>query len=330
MHRVLPVMRAALLFTLAVGVAKGAASTGAPRASVITRVHVGLGAGVPAVDRATVWVPNTLVGTVSRVDVAHHRVAATVKLGRPAVGGGYLDSATIANGSVWVARDAAGEIDRVDAATNRIKERIKVAPRPGGLTSGGGFIWAFHFRIPSVTRIDATTGAKLVFSVPDGMGTGTGIAYTGDAVWLLTEAPAALIKLDPNSGAVLAHVLITPPGAPKHGVIDTWWVVAGGGSLWLANPNYNRVTRVDVATATVVASIPVPVSTPFGVAFYRGAAWVSGLGKVSRIDPATNRPGLAVGLAKGSTALFTNLASGPSTLWATDYDHGVLYRLGGS
>jgi len=47
--------------------------------AAVASVQVGPGAGVPAVDRGVVWVPNTLAGTVSRVDVVHHRVAATVK-----------------------------------------------------------------------------------------------------------------------------------------------------------------------------------------------------------------------------------------------------------
>ena len=70
------------------------------------------------------------------------------------------------------------------------------------------------------------------------------------------------------------------------------------------------------------------VSTPFGVVFFRGAAWVAGSGKVVRIDPAGDRAGPAVALAKDSRALFTQLAAGASGLWATDYDQGVLYRLG--
>jgi streptogramin lyase len=320
-------LRATLfLLGLAAVVAAGTGLAAAtPAASVVARVHVGAGAGVPAVDRGVVWVPNTLAGTLSRVDVVRQRVVATVKLGRPALGGGYLDSAAVAGGRVWVARDSAAEIDRVDPGTNRVAQRIAVDPRPGGLATGGGFVWAFHFQGASVTRIDPATGTKRVFSVPGALG--TGIVYAADAVWLLTESPSALIELDPETGEVRARIPIASHGAPRHGVADTWWVAAGGGSLWLANPNYDRVTRVDVAAAKVRASIPVPVSTPFGVVFFRGAAWVAGSGKVVRIDPTRDRPGPARALAKGSSALFTQLAAGPAGLWATDYDRAVLYRL---
>jgi len=88
-----------------------------------------------------------------------------------------------------------------------------------------------------------------------------------------------------------------------------------------------QTTQTVLARAANGALVPVPVAAPFGIVFYRGAAWVVGSGKVVRIDPADDRPGAALGLAKGAAALFTQLAAGPSGLWATDYDRGMLYRL---
>jgi len=223
---------------------------------------------------------------------------------------------------------ASSSVDRgCSPMSRRIWRRVGSATARSALTSatGGGFVWAFHFQHPSVTRIDAATGAKRIFSVPGALG--TGIAYAAGAVWLLTQSPSALIELDPSTGDVRARIAIASAGPPKHAIADTWWVAAGGGSLWLTNPNYDRVTRVDIAAAKVRATIPVPVAAPFGIVFYRGAAWVVGSGKVVRIDPADDRPGAALGLAKGADALFTQLAAGPSGLWATDYDRGMLYRL---
>lgn len=289
------------------------------------RLRVGDGAGVPAVDSGTVWVPNTRAGMLARVDVAGRRVIASIPLGERPSGSGFLDAAIAAGGSVWVARDAADEIDRIDPATNQVGARIKVASRPGGLAAGGGYVWAFHFEGDTVTRIDAVSGAKATFTVPGALG--TGIVYAEGSVWLLTEQPSFLIKLDPASGAVLAKVAVTPSAPLRHGIVETWWVAAGGGSLWLANANYDRVTRVDAAAAKVVASIPVPVNVPFGVTFFGGAAWAAGGGKVVRIDPATNAVTGTVTLSRLSTPLFTQVASGDTGLWATDFNAGVLYRI---
>ena len=288
------------------------------------RIRVGDGAGVPAVDGGDVWVPNTRAGTLSRVDVASRRVTATVKLGAPGFGGS-LDTAVAAGGSVWVARDAANEIDRIDPQSNTVAARIGVDPRPGGLAVGGGFVWAFHFTGSTVTRIDQSTGEKRVFTVPGA--SGTGIAYSGDAVWLLTALPSSLVELDPQTGAVLARVAIAAASPARHSLVDTWWLAEGAGSLWLTNPNVDRVTRIDPAAAKAVASIPVPVAIPFGLAFFDGAVWVAGGGRAVRIDPATNRPSGAVTLTAHSAPVFTQLAAGDSGLWATDFDAGVLYRL---
>jgi streptogramin lyase len=297
----------------------------APPPPVSFQVEVGNGAGVPAVGASTVWVPNTRAGTVSRIDVRRRRVVATIKLGAQTFGGGYLDAAVVAGGSVWVSRDFANEIDRIDAATNRVRARIKVATRPGGMTAGGGYVWAFHFLGPQVTRIDERTGAKRQFRIEDVAG--SGIVYADGAVWVLSTRPAVLVKLDPGTGKEFARVAIPLSPNLKHGVIDAWWVAAGAGSLWVAEANYDRVVRVDAAAAKVVKAIPVPVSTPFGVAFHRNAVWVAGSCKVARIDPATNRADRPVTLARGSAPTFTQVAAGPAGLWATDFDKGVAYRL---
>ena len=286
--------------------------------------RVGRGAGVPAVDSGAVWVPNTGDGTVARFDVAARRVVATIKLGAPPTGGGYLDSAVAAGGSVWVARDAGGEVDRIDPATNRLVARIRVQARPGGLAAGGGHVWAFHFDDTKVTRIDAVTNATAEFTVPGG--TGTGIAYADGAVWLLHAAHDELVELDPSNGAVLARIPVEPSAPRKHGIVDTWWLAAGGGSLWAVDPNFDTVTRVDPASRKVVATIPVPLSEPFGVAFANGAAWVGGAGRVVRIDPATNRVTGTIVLS-ASQPVFTQVVAGDSGLWATDFDAGRLYHL---
>jgi DNA-binding beta-propeller fold protein YncE len=321
----LTVLVLAVSLATAAGAGAGPLVPGPKGIYVSARIKVGAGAGVPAVAGGTVWVPNTRAGTLSRVNVRTKKVAATIKLGPGPRFQGYLDAAVAAGGSIWVARDAGDEVDRIDPATNRLTARIKVASRPGGLAKGGGYVWAFHFEGSAVTRIDAATGAKKTFTVPGALG--TGIAYAEGAVWLLTEKPSFLIKFDPQRGAVLARVAIRPPGVAKHGIVDTWWVAAGGGSLWLTNPNYDRVTRVDAARAKVVASIPVPVEIPFGVVVRNGVAWAAGAGKVMRIDPATNRVTATVTLSSTSAPIFMQVATGDSGLWATDYDAGMLYHL---
>ncbi len=289
------------------------------------RVKVGDGAGVPAVTEGAVWVPDTRAGTVIRVNAATNRVVTRIKLGTGPRAQGYLDSAVAAGGSVWVARDAAGEVVQIDPGTNRVAASIAVESRPGGLAEGGGYVWAFHFEGGTITRMDATTGATKTFTVPGALG--TGIAYAAGAAWLLTEKPSQLIEVDPETGAVRGRVAIAPPGTVRHAIVDTWWVATDGSSLWVVNPNYDRVTRVDAVAAKVIASIPVPVEIPFGVVVRNGVPWVAGAGKVLRIDPAANRANGVITLSRQSRPIFTQVSDGDTGLWATDYDAGMLYHL---
>ncbi len=125
-----------------------------------------------------------------------------------------------------------------------------------------------------------------------------------------------------------ARVAIAPPGPASHGVIDTWWVAADGGSLWVVNANYDRVTRVDAAQGKVVASIPVPLAIPFGDRGSERAS--SGWRAPGRWRGSTRGRTAVTGtvtLSVGSAPIFTQVAAGDSGLWATDYDTGFLYRI---
>ena len=289
--------------------------------SVALHIQVGGGAGVPAVDRGAVWVPNTNDGTISRVG-SGGAVVTTIKLGAgttvqrlPRLGRGR-------GRKVWVARDGAAEIDQIDPAADRVTKRVRVALRPGGLTAGGGYVWAFHFLGPEVTRIDQTTGVKKVFTVA-GLA-GSGIVYAGGAVWVVYFGFDRTPEARPGKRRGTRAGGASAPATPKHGIIDAWWVAAGAGSLWVAETNYDRVAP---RHRQGCAAIPVPVVAPFGVALLPRRGLGGGLGKVTRIDPATNRAGDTLTLEPGSSPVFTQLAAGPSGLWATDYDQGVLYRL---
>ena len=72
------------------------AKTGRPGAPL----HVGRGAAGIAADGGTLWVANTLDGTLSRIDSRGRRVVATVKVG------GAPREVTVGGGAVWVAGDA--------------------------------------------------------------------------------------------------------------------------------------------------------------------------------------------------------------------------------
>ena len=86
--------------------------------------------------------------------------------------------------------------------------------------------------------------------------------------------------------------------------------------------------RVDTATNTVAATIPVP-GGPVGVAFGAGSLWVSSDdGKVARIDPATNS--IVATISTQDTGGY--VAFGGGAVWVTNPGHegqadGTLTRI---
>src|SRR5689334_4556554 len=75
-----------------------------PRLTTAAPIQVGAGAGVPAADGGSVWVPRTDTGDLERVDPATGSITGRTHVGAASpAGGGFLDSAIAAGGSIWSA-----------------------------------------------------------------------------------------------------------------------------------------------------------------------------------------------------------------------------------
>lgn len=84
-------------------------------------------------------------------------------------------------------------------------------------------------------------------------------------------------------------------------------------TLWVADRQAGRVARIDAATGTVLADIPVG-QFPSSIAVTDGAVWVGieGDGSVSRIDPATNQVVARIPIGQKG---FLRLAAGAGRVW---------------
>lgn len=289
-------------------------------------IQVGAGAGVPAVEGGTVWVPVTGTGEVARVDAGGSVVGRTTVGVTSDSGAGFLDSAAIAGGSVWSASDAGGTIARVDPSSGARTALIPAGTRPGGLVVGDGAVWSFSFLGGDVTRVDAATGATRTLHVSGA--TATGIAYGGGSLWLLTSAPSRILEVDPATGAVRRTVDLNPPFAPRYSVIDTWWLAYGDGAVWATLPNAGAVARLDPAGGNVVYA-RTPYGRPFGVAVGGGSAWVATDHGVLRLDGVTGKPTGVALLPVADRSGFVSIAYADGSAWFTNYDRGTLTRVSG-
>ena len=297
-----------------------------PYAKLVTGkpVQVGGGAGVPAVDGGTVSVPLTDTGELARVDQAAGTVSAKVRVGAPSGGRtGFLDSAVAVGGSIWYASDAGGTITRIDGAP---RATVAAGGRPGGLTIGGGAVWAFNFLAPDVIRVDLSTAAARTLHM-DGV-VGTGIAYGGGVLWVLSTGPSRILKVDPASGAVLSTYELKVPFAAQYSVIESWWLAYGDGAVWATLPNYGSVARLDVATGAVVYA-RTPYGRPFGIAVGGGSAWVATDHGVLRLDATTGAPTGVALLPSADRSGFASIAYGDGAAWFTNYDLGTLTKVSG-
>jgi peptide/nickel transport system substrate-binding protein len=98
-------------------------------------VGVGNGPTGIAFGAGSVWVANSLDGTVSRIDPRTNTVMATIRVGEGP------DGIAVGHGVVWVSGEFSEAIVRIDPASNRVVERIPVANRPKGLAIAQNQIW---------------------------------------------------------------------------------------------------------------------------------------------------------------------------------------------
>jgi hypothetical protein len=298
-----------------------------PRLAASGPIQVGAGAGVPAVDAGSVWVPRTETGDLDRVDPATGSVTSRTHVGAPSpADGGFLDSALAIGGSIWEASDQGGTIARVDAASGAQTATIQAGIRPGGLTAGGGAVWAFGFQGSDVTRVDASTGTTETLHVAGA--SAAGIAYGDGALWVLSLNPARILQVDPASGAGQATFPLKPPFPAAYSVVAAWWLAFGDGAVWATLPNYGAVARLDTATHALTYA-RIPYGRPFGVAVGGGSTWVATDHGVVRLDSSTGHPTGVALLPAANRSGFASIAFGDGAAWYTNYDRGTLTRVSG-
>ena len=282
---------AVAVLVAAAGCSGTADTPSTPRSTQLPATPTGTGATVPAFDRG--------------------RFAAVIPLPGAA-------SMTVADGSLWV--HTSGAVVGIDPATNAAAGRpLRVPAHAEAIAVGQGALWVASvapgdLATPGkdqVTRIDLATG-HTVATITVGRAP-LDLAATPGAVWVANSGGGgdSVARIDPHTNRLAGRPVRT--GASPQSL------AVGGGSLWVANHDERTVARIDLASGTVVADIPVP-SEPHRVAYGAGAVWVGNWhdDSVSRIDPATNRVvGSPIPIGSHHAG---NLVVGAGGVWVTsDY-----------
>ena len=146
-----------------------------------------------------------------------------------------------------------------------------------------------------------------------------GATATTDAIWVPTRAAGTITRLDPKANTAGTPMAAGPsPCASLSAGFDSVWVPLCGSSP--------GVVRVDIAKATVTASVALAVAGADGsTAIAVGSLWVvsSRKGVLSRVDPDTNAPIAETYVSEGADAV----VAGEDALWVTSGKSGTLTRV---
>jgi hypothetical protein len=317
-----------------------APTTTIPPVPVAARIRISGDADVVAVAAAGGWIWALDGRDLFRVDPDANRVAARIRIPRPAAF--YGAGLVVGAGALWV--DAGDRTVRVDARTGRVAGSVRV-PVQAAAADG---LWSCTARLEDgpgrLIRVDprtlaVTTRVRLARCPAV-------LAAEAGAVWALDDSGRQLLRVQATGGRVtriglpVAAVNFLPdeagPGAQ---------LAMGEGALWVVSDQIETptrlgarvgrgVVRIDPRTARVTAVTPLDNLEPAWMALAVGAQgmWVSGAQQagprhgllVDRIDPRSGRLVGAFTLARNTEGL---LAAGHGSLWLATFGRGELLRL---
>jgi DNA-binding beta-propeller fold protein YncE len=289
---------------------------GANRATLVTVSQTMLPKGNSlslAVGYRAVWV--TGIGVTYQVDEATGRIVRTIRT-PGTFPDGCRSGIAAGVGAVWVTHGCRG-IYRIDPRSGRVTASLPVPEVGDAIAVAGGLVWVADYH-GDLLRIQPRTDKITGKPIHVGFG-GWWMTPGIGALWVTSAyGDGAITRLDPVTGVA------EPFGSSA--VLDV--SAAGAGSLWSS-----QVKRVDPATGTVTASIP--VAGAYQVLFWKGSAWVLALRRslaLIRIDPAANQvTGEPVPVGKpvpaGQGTEPSVMAAGPTGLWVLDFYRSRLFHV---
>ena len=186
---------------------------------VVKRYRVDSRATGLAAGGGSLWVVDRLVGKVQRVDLASGRIEGTFVVGADPI------FAAFGYGALWVVNTDSVSVSVIRPGTTRVQS-ISVPTRPLQVAVGESGVWVADWKSGAVTRIDPDT-RRVVDRIDDEKSFGfLGVAAGAGAVWLASdEFPSQIVRVDPRTNRVTAHIPID--GSPRG-------IAAVGDQIWVS------------------------------------------------------------------------------------------------
>jgi virginiamycin B lyase len=280
------------------------------------KIDVGGAPGAPdwqVIGFGSVWVANSTLQEVQRIDPATNTVIAAIKLSDSP-----CDGLAVGAGSVWAPGCDTGTLYRIDPEKNRVTARITT---PIGDGDGEGLIgadetavWLFTDGNGTLSRIDPHTN-RIVSTVTLPPASFSAVVDGAGSVWVTSDYANSVERINEQTNKVVASI---PVGrGPRFEAV-------GLGAVWVLNQVDGTVTRIDPATNTAAATIQAELTGDGGcIAVGEGAVWVTMPNvPVSRIDPATNQVSDRYTGDGGDC-----ISAGLGSVWLSNHQFGDVWRI---
>ena len=193
-----------------------------------------------------------------------------------------------------------------------------VGSNPHGVAFDGTNIWVADYTENNVTKLVASTGAKVgAYSV--GLNP-QGVAFDGTNIWVVNSQSSTVTKLVASTGAFVANYNI---GTPPYS-LTPYGVVFDGTNIWVTESGSASVAKILASTGDTVGTYAVG-NVPEGLTFDGTNIWV-----------ANNQDGTVTELqaSTGNTVNTYTVGTGPhgmtfdgTNVWVTNVGDGTVSEL---
>lgn len=228
-----------------------------------------------AEDAGSIWVADSLGGTITKADTATFQ---ETSFGTNTDG----DPWDVATGeeSIWVSLAGSGrELLRYDT-DGAVIDTIPIGTGYGGVAFGEDTVWLANADDALLASVDPVS-RKLTRFPLEGAERPQDLAIDGDSIWITDDLGSQLLRFDIQTEGVTPIALDGPPSG----------IASGDGSVWVTIPEQDAVVRIDPEFGRPVDTIEGVCDGPRGIAIGRGSVWVacSNDGVIARIDMANDR-----------------------------------------
>ena len=167
-----------------------------------------------------VWMTNGFAGSVSRILVAYRQLSSPLLPERSSVG---MSAIAVTPTNLWVTSADRAAVE-LDPASLRSVGTLRLRRQARSITVDADALWSTDISGGVVERTSLTTGSPTQVAV---QGTGRQVVSGAGSVWVTSEKPNTLSRLDPATGRVVKqYPLLDAPTAEAvaNGLV---WVAEG-------------------------------------------------------------------------------------------------------